>query len=711
MQYLQRLMVMILFFSSLVCLRIQLAQDMEMSWHQMWVSGFWVGLIYDFSISLLVPMSALAGAAIHAQMARGMALMMSLLIWCATLVNLLYYRFFRSPLEWWTVQLHWKDIATLWKSSLQIRWDPCLILSLITLSLACVLLFYQQWPFDDRKLSYQQRWRYLISSLSVGILLLLVKQSPIWFHHRTGVDFSGGRIGASFALHPLYRWYIDGVSEAHSASGLQENESRDLRAVPSILAAYRNHKILSKNASSTQEKCPLCWTLPVPNAKMQAQLQKLFGLNQKKSEKPISVVILFVESLRAFEFLHPQIGRTLFPQLWSVVDRHGVLFTQAYSSSAQAGQTVRGKLSTLCSILPNSLGPSTYLAFPMIHLSCLASLFHQEGYQTAWLSTMPTNFHNEGLFESMHGTNLFFDLDYYQNKGLRRTVSQDLGLDDLPFLQESLSILTQLHAKGPLFAHLATLSTHYPHAMTAQGPVPESLLQKTKNDPEYRAYLSTLSYFDHAMGQFLNRFFSLPLAEDTLLVVLGDHSIALNPGIEFSRGFSPIQEIELRFRIPIIFISKNLKTPLQIHKPVHQIDVAPSVGAILSASNSSKFSPTVTWLGHSVWNHSGSDWVYREGDRVMYRHQNHACYPIAPGVGKSPMKCITIRAGQDPLFATVLPWIPEVTAETAFFHLLMQANRDAIVYDLFQKVPSSSIKPEISSSPDQITSIQEEGSR
>ena len=73
--------------------------------------------------------------------------------------------------------------------------------------------------------------------------------------------------------------------------------------------------------------------------------------------------MLFLESVRGFEFFHPEVGEKILSRTHRILNRHATVFTEGYSSSINAGQTVRGQFSTFCSMLPNMGGAATYIAY------------------------------------------------------------------------------------------------------------------------------------------------------------------------------------------------------------------------------------------------------------------------------------------------------------------------------------------------------------
>ena len=90
--------------------------------------------------------------------------------------------------------------------------------------------------------------------------------------------------------------------------------------------------------------------------------------------------IFFLESVRSYELEHPKIGPSIFPRIREHIAQRGQTFRQAYSSSFEAGQTVRGQFSAFCSMLPNIGGAATYIAHTTLSIFCIQDYLKEQGY-------------------------------------------------------------------------------------------------------------------------------------------------------------------------------------------------------------------------------------------------------------------------------------------------------------------------------------------
>ncbi|MEO0814645.1 MAG: sulfatase-like hydrolase/transferase, partial [Myxococcota bacterium] len=245
-----------------------------------------------------------------------------------------------------------------------------------------------------------------------------------------------------------------------------------------------------------------------------------------------------------------------------------------------------------------------------------------------------------------------------------RGVTQEIGqwgLADRPFLLESLRILEEQASQGqPLFAHLLTITTHHPHSVIPEGPIPAAV--KSESETAHQRYLSRLRYADEAIGDFFDSFFESPLARNSVVVLLGDHGTTTRP----DESVTKLQFLEMRFRIPFAVISKNIRTPAVVRHPVHQVDVAPTVARIAGVGGET------SWIGSGLFSGNGRPWIYDYGDTLHYRTGDRACYSLKEG-----LKCFDVTE-QDPLYDARLKEVGEHPEDTAFFRKVLRANQQVL---------------------------------
>src|SRR5699024_1645708 len=128
-------------------------------------------------------------------------------------------------------------------------------------------------------------------------------------------------------------------------------------------------------------------------------------------------------------------------------------------------QTEQGKTADAELIMDNSIyglpqgsafvtkGKNTYQALPNV-------LNQEEDYTSAVLHGDYKSFWNRDEIYKQFGVDHYFDASFYD-------MSEDqvinYGLKDKPFFKESMPILDTLQSDQPFYAHLMTLTHHYPY--------------------------------------------------------------------------------------------------------------------------------------------------------------------------------------------------------------------------------------------------------
>ncbi|MBI3180384.1 MAG: LTA synthase family protein, partial [Deltaproteobacteria bacterium] len=642
-------------YLSLLLLRVQLVRDLNLTFAEAMANRLYAGLVYDLAALAMVAALTTVASRLRAP-ALVVAIPCGFFLYLASLANTLHFRFFGMRLDWWIVRIHWRDLGAVKGSATDLGLTWPVLASVALLALAAFLAVWGRpaWRAPSNDLPPARRaWRYA----QVPLLWLLVVfagfRLPQWLDHEQPSVIISDQILRVWWYEWTHRRLHQGVDKGWmqrvAQAGMRDEEAlaplvryRDL-GLDDGAPQFAHEPVLEPArlaAHFADPQWPLDGVLE-PDAAVTAALRERLGLPR---DGPVHVIVLFVESLRALEFDDPKIGPVVFPELHALCAQHALYFRQAYSSAFTAGQTVRGQFSTLCSMLPNMGGAATYLAHTTTRVNCLQEFFRRQGYIAAWFSAYKSTFHGGRQFEALHGTTHFFDIDHFSERGITQSFNE-WGLADRPVLAESLRVLNEFASTTPVFANIATLSTHHPHSVIEEGALPEGLMQETDGAPEYQGFLSRLRYADGAIASFLYDLFQSPMGERTLVVMLGDHSLPMAPAMRLKQ----VQKTEMRFRIPLALITRNMKSAQEIVRPVHQVDVAPTVAHVAGLGG------PVSWLGRGLLAPRGSPWLFSLHDGIAYRTEERGCYPASP---RSKVRCFDLR-GKDPLRDTDLTEIAE----------------------------------------------------
>jgi hypothetical protein len=647
-------------------LRAQLVTEVGTTFAGARVLGLGPGMLLDFAGALVVTGAAVCAARVRPSLGHVTATGLSLVLLGFSAANVTYFGYFDARLEPWVIRAHLRDLPAIAGSVRSLVALPIVFAGGMAVPILLLVLRRARWHARAHDLSARCGAAFIISAIALGYFATVVKY--------TMVD------GSSILAEQVFvSWIEDRYGLLPHAASRQREIERSLReatdvdpAAPArVLAAFRDWRPtrqLLPRTSDTAGASPLVRELAADPAHA-VELRTRLGL---PADGPIHVIVLFLESVRAFEMEHPALGPQVFPRTRVRLARQGLRFPTAYASTPDVGKTVQGQFATLCSLLPNFGEAAVYTSHPYLQVKSLAAVARDHGYHTLWISGGEESFHNKRVFESLHGTDRFFGFEYLQGIPYAGTQSA-CGYPDGPMLQEAVRLMVREASDGrPVFANILTLSTHHPVSEIPEGPLPAALRAAARERPaqrDYVGYLSRLRYLDESLEQFFTTLFASSLGGRTLVVVLGDHGQRYRSHLPVG----PHQVVELMARVPFAIVTKHLPTAGVIRWQVHQVDVAPTVAAVAG------FRGRVAWIGRNVLNEPGSPWVVAEQDRLHYRVNDRACYTLQGGTAPT---CYRIDASTDPLLTSDLPVVATDLGEIRFLESVAIAARQAVTLNL-----------------------------
>lgn len=185
----------------------------------------------------------------------------------------------------------------------------------------------------------------------------------------------------------------------------------------------------------------------------------------------------------------------------------GVLFDNFYA----AGWTSDQAMSAMYS------GAVVYPGFSVINepesfkkLPAITQNLHELGYNSSYFFGGDLDYGNIKAYLVNKGFQKVRDEDYYDNKLPRG----ELGVQDGDMFNQYLMEIDQL--APPFFTNLFTLSTHSPYDFPGDRPI--------KWGKKHNNYLNSIWYADSCLGDFMEKAKLKPWYDNTLFVVLADHS-------------------------------------------------------------------------------------------------------------------------------------------------------------------------------------------
>ncbi|WP_300667986.1 LTA synthase family protein [Desulfoluna sp.] len=280
-------------------------------------------------------------------------------------------------------------------------------------------------------------------------------------------------------------------------------------------------------------------------------------------EKRLNVMIVTIESMSAqyMGIFGNRAGLT--PNLDKMAGE-GLFFDNLYATGTRS---VRGLEAVTLSTVPTA-GRSIVKRPGNEEMFSLGYLFKDRGYDTKWV------YGGYGYFDNMN--------DYYAHNGFsvvdrtdmaaeEKTFANVWGVCDGDLFSRTLKEADASFAAGKPFMNFAfTTSNHRPYTY------PDGQI----DIPPKTGRNGGVKYTDHAIGEFMKSARKRPWFDDTLFVFVADHC-----GSSAGRTSLPVKKYE----IPLIIYSPKQIHPERISKLSSQIDVAPTLLALLNWNYESKF--------------------------------------------------------------------------------------------------------------------------
>ncbi|NPC94630.1 LTA synthase family protein [Bacillus sp. WMMC1349] len=296
--------------------------------------------------------------------------------------------------------------------------------------------------------------------------------------------------------------------------------------------------------------------------------KKYFGIAKGKN-----IIKIHLESFQTFLLDYKLHGKEVTPFLNKLA--HGSNDMMYFDNFFH--QTGQGKTADAELMMDNSLfglpegtafvtkGQNTYQSLPAI-------LNQKEDYTSAVLHGDYKSFWNRDQVYKQIGYDKFFDASSYD-------MSEDnlvnLGLKDKPFFKESIPMLKSL--KKPFYAHLMTLTHHYPFILDEK----DATLEKgTTGDSTVDGYFQTARYLDESLKQFFKDLKKSGLYDDSVIVIYGDHngiSENHNRAMEevLGKEITPYQNV-MNQRVPLMIRIPGQKGGVN-HTYGGEVDVMPTL--------------------------------------------------------------------------------------------------------------------------------------
>jgi len=253
-----------------------------------------------------------------------------------------------------------------------------------------------------------------------------------------------------------------------------------------------------------------------------------------------NLLLLQVESLNNFV-----IGLTvdvdgkpveITPNLNDIVNKS--VYFNNYYTNVGIGNTSDSEFTALTGLYPVGLSYTVY-EYADAQYPTLPRMFNEEGYYSYSAHA------NTGIFyerATLHRSLYGFDYHYAEEDfDIKEEDLIHTWLNDVSLLKESIDIMKEKSAEGPVFSFTLTISSHMPYKQpsnfldngnwfTGKDNLfveDFELVNSITLNNQIVGYLEHASYTDYAIGEALKYLDETGLAEDTIVVLYGDHGSSI----------------------------------------------------------------------------------------------------------------------------------------------------------------------------------------
>lgn len=288
--------------------------------------------------------------------------------------------------------------------------------------------------------------------------------------------------------------------------------------------------------------------------------------NQDKTKQleESNIIYILVESLESWA-LDPIENKMMMPKLHRFAQSNQVLYADRIVPQVRHGNSADGQMIGITGLLPITSGATCKLygnnVYPnFAHMYSNSAIINPS--KGAWEQTkMTKSYEFHQLIEPEIGE-AWQDLDVINN------------------------VLDYSFECGSSFCVLGiTITSHVPFMYGV-----EHTMHEVNNIPKImNAYLNCLHYTDSCIGVLLDSVLNSPLADNTMIVITGDHTI-FRDEIGFSDMTKYAQENDIDFRAghtftPLIIYSPNIDGNIQITDTCYQMDIFPTILHLIGAED------------------------------------------------------------------------------------------------------------------------------
>ncbi len=320
-----------------------------------------------------------------------------------------------------------------------------------------------------------------------------------------------------------------------------------------------------------------------------------------------NLLLIQVESLNNFAIgLKIKVGDEFVevtPNLNQLVGKS--VYFNNYYTTVGIGNTSDAEFTALTGLYPRGFNFTVY-EYANVDYQTLPKIFSEEGYTTFSAHANTGEFYNRSINHPK-----LYGFDYHLAREQMEYKPEDLihgWINDEIFLKKTIDQMKVESKDGPVFALAITVSCHMPYNDPEERyneatlfPGKENLLpdnfKMVKNinlNEQLTGYLEHVSYTDYAIGKALEYLEETGLAEDTIVVLYGDHG----SGVDAFQMFYENSELFENSINPVLTYDENevvrklherrmlSQVPMMIYDAASETSIEPQTISLVRAHNS-----------------------------------------------------------------------------------------------------------------------------
>jgi phosphoglycerol transferase MdoB-like AlkP superfamily enzyme len=241
---------------------------------------------------------------------------------------------------------------------------------------------------------------------------------------------------------------------------------------------------------------------------------------------------------------------------------------------AHVGRSSNALASMLLSVYPRLDFRDFTEEYPLVARTSLASVFRDRGYRTSFITPSDMTWAGWRSFVQARG---FGEVRDYHDLPCEKTVTS-WGVEDRCLVDGLIQFIDR-NAALPFFVMAWTQQTHHPYEPTPGVPMLDLLKEPSPDAYDLGRYLNVLHETDRQLARLFDAVRRAHLADDTLIVVLGDHGQAFGfPHDSYLQGRTVYEE---DVHVPLMFwFPRRYRAPVQSSVVGGQVDLAPTIAEL-----------------------------------------------------------------------------------------------------------------------------------